>query len=83
MKHRLHKTGIFLSFPRIYPCKGQYVVFDKKAGSLVNSIILPVPTRKTKGILVFPSGKSDFMSTNLCIMNNIIHTVASPLELTF
>ena len=39
----------------IKPRKGQYAVFDKSAGHLLNSIIFPVPTPKTKGILVFPT----------------------------
>lgn len=37
----------------ITPRKGQFVVFDKAASKLVNSIILPVPTSRTKGIVVF------------------------------
>lgn len=36
----------------IRPRKGQFVVFDKSAYPLVESIILPVPTARTKGILV-------------------------------
>lgn len=34
------------------PRKGQFVVFDKAAADLVTSIILPVPTRITKGVVV-------------------------------
>lgn len=36
----------------VKPRKGQFVVYDKAAASLVNSIILPVPTARTKGIVV-------------------------------
>jgi len=36
----------------IRPRKGQFLVFDKSATSLVNSIILPVPTEITKGVVV-------------------------------
>jgi glycerol-3-phosphate dehydrogenase len=36
----------------ITPRKGQFVVFDKAAASLANSIILPVPTARTKGVVV-------------------------------
>ncbi|MEE9322481.1 MAG: NAD(P)/FAD-dependent oxidoreductase [Granulosicoccus sp.] len=36
----------------IAPRKGQFVVFDKAAGRLANSIILPVPTSRTKGVVV-------------------------------
>jgi len=36
----------------VTPRKGQFVVFDKTASDLVSAIILPVPTKKTKGIVV-------------------------------
>ncbi|XP_035671264.1 uncharacterized protein MG039 homolog [Branchiostoma floridae] len=39
----------------IHPRKGQFAVFDQSAGSLLQSIILPVPSERTKGVLVFPS----------------------------
>ncbi|MCP4671400.1 MAG: NAD(P)/FAD-dependent oxidoreductase [Desulfobacula sp.] len=39
----------------IIPRKGQFVVFDKAAGRLLKSIILPVPTERTKGIVLFPT----------------------------
>ena len=37
----------------ITPRKGQFVVFDKPASQLVNAIILPVPTERTKGVVLF------------------------------
>ena len=37
---------------QIRPRKGQFVVFDKAAASLVDSIILPVPNDRTKGVVV-------------------------------
>lgn len=37
---------------RIRPRKGQFVVFDKSAYGLARSIILPVPTERTKGVVV-------------------------------
>ena len=37
---------------RIKPRKGQFLVFDKPAHRLANAIILPVPTERTKGVLV-------------------------------
>lgn len=37
----------------ITPRKGQFVVFDKAASQLINSVILPVPTEKTKGVVLF------------------------------
>ena len=36
----------------IRPRKGQFVVYDKSAGRLAGSIILPVPTEITKGVVV-------------------------------
>ena len=36
----------------VTPRKGQFVVFDKSAAALASSIILPVPTKTTKGIVV-------------------------------
>lgn len=36
----------------VTPRKGQFVVFDKAASDLVTSILLPVPTKKTKGVVV-------------------------------
>lgn len=37
----------------IRPRKGQFVVFDKPASKLVRAIILPVPTERTKGVVLF------------------------------
>lgn len=39
----------------IRPRKGQFVVFDKSARALVDSILLPVPSETTKGIVVCPT----------------------------
>src|SRR6185437_7403434 len=39
----------------IRPVKGQFLVFDKAAAKLVRSIILPVPTERTKGIMLAPT----------------------------
>ncbi len=36
----------------IRPRKGQFLVYDKSAHSLINSIILPVPTPTTKGVVL-------------------------------
>ncbi|WP_242675257.1 NAD(P)/FAD-dependent oxidoreductase [Phytopseudomonas dryadis] len=36
----------------IHPRKGQFVVFDKAAAGLLDSIILPVPNERTKGIVL-------------------------------
>lgn len=37
----------------IKPRKGQFVVFDKAASELLGAIALPVPTKTTKGVVVF------------------------------
>ena len=37
----------------IKPRKGQFVVFDKPAAKLARSIILPVPSDRTKGVVLF------------------------------
>ena len=39
----------------IAPRRGQLIVFDKVARALVSSIVLPVPTERTKGVLVAPT----------------------------
>ena len=39
----------------IAPRRGQLIVFDKLARSLLSSILLPVPTERTKGVLVAPT----------------------------
>ena len=40
---------------RVTPRRGELIVFDKLARGLVNHILLPVPTEKTKGVLVSPT----------------------------
>jgi glycerol-3-phosphate dehydrogenase len=40
---------------RVRPRRGELIVFDKLARGLVNHVILPVPTEKTKGVLVSPT----------------------------
>ncbi|WP_374384497.1 NAD(P)/FAD-dependent oxidoreductase [Dongia sp.] len=37
---------------KVTPRKGQFVVFDKPAARLLKAIILPVPTERTKGIVI-------------------------------
>jgi glycerol-3-phosphate dehydrogenase len=39
----------------VAPRRGQLIVFDKLARPLVSSIVLPVPTERTKGVLVAPT----------------------------
>ena len=47
----LHRKSPFTIKPR----KGQFAVFSQSAESLVNSIIYPVPTERTKGVLLYPT----------------------------
>ncbi len=39
----------------VLPRRGQLIVFDKMARPLLSSILLPVPTERTKGVLVAPT----------------------------
>jgi glycerol-3-phosphate dehydrogenase len=39
----------------IRPRRGELIVFDKLARTLLRSILLPVPTERTKGVLVAPT----------------------------
>jgi glycerol-3-phosphate dehydrogenase len=39
----------------VTPRRGELIVFDKLARGLVNHILLPVPSEKTKGVLVSPT----------------------------
>ncbi len=40
---------------RIVPRRGEFVVFARGAAGLVRHILLPLPTERTKGVLVFPT----------------------------
>jgi glycerol-3-phosphate dehydrogenase len=39
----------------VTPRRGELIVFDKLARPLVNHILLPIPTGKTKGVLIAPT----------------------------
>jgi glycerol-3-phosphate dehydrogenase len=39
----------------IYPRKGEFLVFEPPPGERLDHILLPVPTKRTKGVLVFPT----------------------------
>jgi glycerol-3-phosphate dehydrogenase len=39
----------------IYPRKGEFLVFDSPTEAPLGEILLPVPTERTKGVLVFPT----------------------------
>jgi len=40
---------------KIIPRKGQFIIFDETAYDLIRTIILPVPTKITKGVVVTPT----------------------------
>ncbi len=50
---RVDKALLGHSGFHITPRKGQFVVFDKAASKLITSVILPVPTARTKGVVLF------------------------------
>jgi glycerol-3-phosphate dehydrogenase len=39
----------------VYPRKGEFLVFEPPDGKPLERILLPVPTKRTKGVLVFPT----------------------------
>jgi glycerol-3-phosphate dehydrogenase len=39
----------------VYPRKGEFFVFDQPQSGPLDRILLPVPTKRTKGVLVFPT----------------------------
>jgi glycerol-3-phosphate dehydrogenase len=39
----------------VYPRKGEFLVFEPPPGTRLDQILLPVPTERTKGVLVFPT----------------------------
>jgi glycerol-3-phosphate dehydrogenase len=39
----------------VYPRKGEFFVFDPPGGRPLERILLPAPTKRTKGVLVFPT----------------------------
>ena len=40
---------------QVYPRKGEFLVFDPPDGRGLERVLLPVPTKRTKGVLVFPT----------------------------
>ncbi|MGN6218857.1 MAG: NAD(P)/FAD-dependent oxidoreductase [Microbacterium sp.] len=39
----------------VYPRKGEFFVFELPGAQTLDHIVLPVPTKRTKGVLVFPT----------------------------
>ncbi len=49
-------ADLYLGAPfDINPRRGQFLIFDKSCHSIVRRILLPVPTAKTKGVLIIPT----------------------------
>ena len=48
----------------VTPRRGQLIVYDKLARPLVNHVLLPVPTSKTKGVLISPTVYGNFARPN-------------------
>ncbi len=78
----------------IIPRKGQYVLFEKGYGKLVNRVIFQVPTKKGKGVLVTSTyhgnlmigpnaeeiGDKEDVSTTKEVLNYIVDTAKKSLE---
>ncbi len=45
----------------VTPRRGELIVFDKLARNLINHVLLPIPTGKTKGVLVSPTVYGNIM----------------------
>jgi glycerol-3-phosphate dehydrogenase len=63
-KHIVNAAGLFsdevnaqvgINKYKVTPRRGQLIIFDKLARPLVNHVLLPVPTSKTKGVLISPT----------------------------
>jgi glycerol-3-phosphate dehydrogenase len=46
---------------KIYPMRGEYVVFSKSQGHLVNTVIFQAPNPKTKGVVTTTTTHGNFM----------------------
>ena len=44
---------------KVTPRRGQLIIYDKMARRLINHVLLPVPTAKTKGVLISPTVAND------------------------
>ncbi len=41
--------------PVLHPRRGEYLLLDRRAGGMANSVLFPAPTNNSKGILVLPT----------------------------
>jgi glycerol-3-phosphate dehydrogenase len=44
-----------VSFPRLFPRRGEYILLDKQLRGFVRTVLFPAPTDRSKGILVLPT----------------------------
>ena len=51
-----HCDVFLCQISRIKPGKGEAVVYPKDVKKLINHMILQIPTPKTKGIIIYPTG---------------------------
>jgi len=70
----------------ITPRKGEYHLFDKVHGDLVNNTLFPMPTEKSKGILVLPTVHGNLLigpNANIIDDKNDFSTTSDGLEKVF
>ncbi len=66
----------------IAPRKGEYILFDKSAASLINTVIFPAPSKQSKGILVCPTVHGNiFIGPNAQNMNDKNDLATTPFGL--
>lgn len=68
---------------KIFPRKGQYILFGKDQGYLVNSVLFQVPTKLGKGILVTTTYHGNFMigpNAEEALDKNDVETTVEGLE---
>ena len=44
-----------VAFPKLFPCRGEYVLLDSRLSGFVRSVLFPAPANRSKGILVLPT----------------------------
>ncbi|KAJ3120405.1 hypothetical protein HK098_004634 [Nowakowskiella sp. JEL0407] len=79
---------------RIVPRKGEYILLDKSQGSLVNTVLFPMPSKKFgKGILVSPTfdgnlligptsrGREEAHMTNLEVLKTLLTSARRTLPI--
>ena len=54
-RSRLGRAARRHRYFEIFPRKGEFLVFDPPGGMPLERILLPVPSKRTKGVLVFPT----------------------------